>query len=128
MDREKSFRQFSMPYFVFVSIVGSRKSGNCQLTLLKGYGKYYEKNYKKPLPVDVIVKMKELFLHRVERRCAELSLTVADKAAWTPDADLLDKIDLLDSGKESKDHSSDDVIFNSRSNSNNDSEDEDSEN
>ena len=46
-----------MPYFVFVSVVGSRKSGNCQLTLLKGYGKYYEKKYKKPLPVDVIVKI-----------------------------------------------------------------------
>jgi hypothetical protein len=37
------------------------------------------------LPVDMIVKMKELFLHCVERRCAKLSLTVADKAAWTPD-------------------------------------------
>jgi hypothetical protein len=128
MDREKSFRQFSMPYFVFVFVVGSRKSGNYQLTLLKGYGKYYEKKYKKPLPVDLIVKMKELFLHCVERRCAELLLTVADEAAWTLDADLLDKIDLSDSGKESKDHSRDDVIFDSRSNSNNDSEDDDSEN
>jgi hypothetical protein len=128
MDHEKSFRQFSMPYFVFISVVGSRKSGNCQLTLLKGYGKYYKREYKNPLPVDVIVKIKELFLHCVERRCAELSLTVADEAAWTPDADLLDNIDLLDSGKESKDHISDDVIFNSRSNSNKDSEDEDSEN
>ncbi len=128
MDREKSFRQISMPYFVFVSVVGSRKSGNCQLTLLKGYGKYYKNKYKKPLPVDLIVKIRELFLHCVERHCAELSLTVADEAAWTPDADLLDKIDLLDSGEESKDYSSDDVIFNSRSNSNNNSEDEDSEN
>ena len=95
---------------------------------MKVYGKYYEKKYKKPLPVDVIVKMKELFLHCVERCCAKLSLTVADEAAWTPDANLLDKIDLSDSGKESKDHISDDVIFNSRSNSNDDSEDEDSEN
>ncbi len=95
---------------------------------MKVYGKYYEKKYKKPLPVDVIVKMKELFLHCVERRCAELLLTVADEAAWTPDANLLDKIDLSDSGKESKDHISDDVIFDSRSNSNDDSEDEDSEN
>ncbi len=128
MDREKSFRQFSIPYFVFVSVVGSRKSDNCQLTLLKGYGKYYKKKYKKPLPVDVIVKMKELFLHCVERRCAKLLMMVADKAAWTSDADFLDKIDLSDSGKESKDHSSDDVIFDSRSNSNDNSEDEDSEN
>ncbi len=80
------------------------------------------------MPVDVIVKMKELFLHRVERRCAKLSLTVADEAAWAPDADLLDKIDLSDSGEESKDNSSDNVIFDSRSNSNDDSEDEDSEN
>ncbi len=63
----------------------------------------------------------ELFLHFVERRCAELS-------SWTPDANLLDKIDLSDSGKESKDHSSHDVIFDSRSNSNDDSEDEDNEN
>ncbi len=96
--------------------------------LLKRYSKYYEKKYKKPLPVDVIVKMKELFLHCVECHCAELSLAIADKAAWTPDADLLDKIDLSDSGEESKSHSSDNVIFDSRSNSNNDSEDEDSEN
>jgi hypothetical protein len=117
-----------MPYFVFVSVVRSRKSGNCQLTLLKGYGEYYKKKYKKPLPVDVIVKMKELFLHRAERHCAELLLTVADEAAWTPDANLLDKVDLSDSGEESKDHSSDDVIFDSRSNSNYNSEDEDSEN
>jgi hypothetical protein len=122
------FVKFSLPYFVFVSVVGSRKSGNCQLTLLKRYGKYYKKKYKKLLPVDVIVKMKELFLHRVERRCAKLLLTVVDEAAWTPDADLLDKIDLLDSGEESKEHSSDDVIFDSRSNSNDESEDEDSEN
>ncbi len=70
----------------------------------------------------------ELFLHCVECPCVELLLTVADEAAWTPDADLLDKIDILDSGEESKDHSSDDVIFDSRSNSNDDSEDEDSEN
>jgi hypothetical protein len=117
-----------MPYFVFVSVVRLRKSGNCQLTLLKGYGKYYKEKYKKRLPVDVIVKMKELFLHRVERRCAKLLLTVADEAAWTLDANLLDKIDLSDSGEESKDHSSDDVIFDSRSNSNDDSEDEDSKN
>ncbi len=117
-----------MPYFVFVSVVGSRKSGNGQLTLLKEYGKYYKKKYKKPLPVDVIVKMKELFLHCVEHRCTELLLTVADKAAWTLDADLLDKIDLSDSGEEIKDHSSDDVIFDSRSNSNDNNEDEDSEN
>ena len=55
-------------------------------------------------------------------------MTVADEAAWTPDANLLDKIDLSDSGKESKDHISDDVIFDSRSNSKDDSEDEASEN
>ncbi len=108
--------------------MGSRKSGNCQLTLLKGYGRYYKKKYKKPLPVDVIVKMKELFLHRVERRCAKLSLMVADEAVWTLDANLLDKIDFLDSGKESKEHSSHDVILDSRSNSNEESENEDSEN
>ncbi len=40
----------------------------------------------------------------------------------------MDLTRLSDSGEESEEHSSDDVIFNSRSNSEDKSEDEDSEN
>ena len=38
--------------------------------VIEGYGKYYEKKYRRPLPVDVIVKIETLFLHRVECWCA----------------------------------------------------------
>ena len=38
--------------------------------VVEGYGKYYEKKYRRPLPVDVIVKIETLFLHRVECWCA----------------------------------------------------------
>ena len=67
--------------------------------VVEGYGKYYEKKYRRPLPVDVIVKIETLFLHRVERWCAELGLSVNEEKQWTPDPNLLDKIDLSDSGK-----------------------------
>ena len=75
--------------------------------VVEGYGKYYQKKYKRPLPVDVIVKIETLFLHRVKHRCTKPSLTVAEEAAWTPDPDLFEEIDLSDSGKESEEHISD---------------------
>ena len=94
--------------------------------VVEGYGKYYQRKYKRPLPVDVVVKIETLFLHRVERRCAELGLSVYEEKQWTPDADLLEEIYLTDSGEESEEHDSDDVVFDSRSES--DDEKEDNEN
>ena len=76
------------------------------------------------MPVDVIVKIETLFLHRVERRCAELGLSVYEEKQWTPDLDLLDEIDLSDSGEESEEHSSDDVNYYSGSSSEDEVEDD----
>ena len=95
--------------------------------VVEGYGKYYQRKYKRPLPNDVIVKIETLFLHRVERRCSELGLSVTEEKQWTPDADLLEEIYLTDSGEESEEHDSDDVVFDSRSD-NDDDEQEDNEN
>ena len=89
--------------------------------VVEGYGKYYQNKYWRPLPVEVIVKIETLFLHRVERRCAELGLSTYEEKQWTPDPELLEEIYLTDSGEESEEHDSDDVVFDSRS----DSDDED---
>ena len=85
--------------------------------VVEGYGKHYAKKYRTPLPVDVIVKIKTRFLHHVEHQCAELGLSVNKEKQWTPDLDLLDEIDLSDSGEESEEHSSDDVNYYSGSSS-----------
>ena len=95
--------------------------------VVEGYGKYYQRKYKRPLPNDAIVKIETLFLHRVERRCSELGLSVTEEKQWTPDADLLEEIYLTDSGEESEEHDSDDVVFDSRSD-NDDDEQEDNKN
>ena len=94
--------------------------------VVEGYGKYYQRKYKRPLPNDVIVKIETLFLHHVECRCAKLGLSVTEEKQWTPDADLLEEIYLTDSREESEEHDSDDVVFDSRSES--DDEQEDNEN
>ena len=91
--------------------------------VVEGYGKYYEKKYRRPLPYEVIIKIKTLFLYRVECWCAELGLSIYEEKQWTPDPDLLEEIYLMDSGEESEEHDSDDVVFNSRSESDKDEED-----
>ena len=58
--------------------------------VVEGYGKYYQRKYKRPLPVDVIVKIETLFLHRIECWCAELGLSVYEEKQWTPNPDLLE--------------------------------------
>jgi hypothetical protein len=42
---------------------------------------------------------------------------VYKESQWTPDADLLEEMDLSDSGKVSEEHSSDDVNYYSKNNS-----------
>jgi len=91
--------------------------------VVEGYGKYYQNKYGRPLPADVVVKIETLFSNRVERRCAELGLSVSEEKQWTPDAELLEDMYLTDSGEESEEHDSDDVVFDSRSESGDDDED-----
>jgi hypothetical protein len=91
--------------------------------VVEGYGKYYEKKYKIPLPVDVIITIETCFLHHVESRCAELGLSVNEEKQWVPDPDLLDEIDLSDSGEESEEHNSDDMNYYSGSSSEDEVED-----
>ena len=91
--------------------------------VVEGYGKYYQNKYGRPLPADVVVKIETLFSNRVERRCAELGLSVSEEKEWTPDAELLEDMYLTDSGEESEEHDSDDVVFDSRSESGDDDED-----
>jgi hypothetical protein len=44
--------------------------------MVERYGKIYEQRYGKPLPQDVINQIQLLYRHRIERRCAELQLTI----------------------------------------------------
>jgi hypothetical protein len=96
--------------------------------VVTGYRKYYEKKYEKPLPTDVVVKIETLFYNRQVRRCAELSLTVEEEAEWIPDPDLSQELDLSDSGEESEEHTSDNITFNSRENSEDENGDDNSNN
>ncbi len=79
--------------------------------IVKGYGKFYEQRYGKPLPKDVINKIQLLYHHCIEHRCAELQLTVEEEEEWDPDNALIDELDLSDSGEESEEHNSDDINF-----------------
>ncbi len=90
--------------------------------IVEGYGKFYEQRYSKPLPQDVINKIQLLYRHRIERRCAELQLTVEEEEEWDPDNALIDRLDLLDLGEESEEHDSDDVNFYHDSSNNDDKE------
>jgi len=50
-------------------------------------------------------------------------LSVNEEKQWVPDPDLLDEIDLSDSGEESEEHNSDDVNYYSGSSSKDEVED-----
>ena len=125
-DRERFHRQIENQILRIRLRRRIEKIWQLSADVVEGYGKYYQRKYKRPLPVDVIVKIETLFLHRVERRCAELGLSVYEEKQWSPDAELLEQIYLTDSGEESEEHDSDDVVFDSRSES--DDEQEDNEN
>ncbi len=63
------------------------------------------------MPQDVINKIQLLYRHRIERWCAKLQLTIEEEEEWDPDNALIDELNLLDLGKETKEHNSDDVNF-----------------
>jgi hypothetical protein len=67
--------------------------------VVEGYGKFYEQRYGKPLPQDVINKIKLLYRHCIKRWCAELQLTVEEEKEWDPDNALIDELNLLDFGR-----------------------------
>jgi hypothetical protein len=96
--------------------------------VVTGYRKYYKKKYKKPLPTDVVVKIETLFCNCQVRRCAELLLTVEEEAGWIPDPDLSQELDLSNSSEESEEHTSDNVTFDSRENSEDENGDDNSNN
>jgi hypothetical protein len=121
--RKKSSRRIENGLLCFHLRRRNEKIWQLSADVVEGYGKYYEKKYRRPLPVDEIVKIKIRFLHRIERRCAELGLSVNEEKQWIPDPDLLDKIDLSDSGEESEEHNSDDVNYYSGSSSEDEVED-----
>ncbi len=79
--------------------------------VVEGYGKFYEQRYGKPLPQDVINQIQLLYHHRIERRCAELQLTVEAEEEWNPDNAFIDELCLSDLGEESEEHDSDDTTF-----------------
>ena len=54
-------------------------------------------------------------------------LSVIEEKQCTPNTDLLEEIYLTDSGEESEEHDSDDVVFDSRSESDNEQEDKKNE-
>jgi hypothetical protein len=79
--------------------------------VVEGYGKFYEQRYGKPLPQDVISQIQLLYHHRIERRCAELQLTIEAEEEWNPDNTFIDELGLSDSGEELEEHDSDDIMF-----------------
>jgi hypothetical protein len=52
-----------------------------------------------------------LYHNRIERRCVEVGLTVEEEEQWDPEEATIDIDDLLESGKESEEHDSDNVVF-----------------
>jgi hypothetical protein len=90
------------------------------------YCKYYEEKNHKPLPIDVVAKIEKCFYNCIVR-CAELLLTVDEEVEWNPDLDLSDELELSDSGDNSESHSSDDVVFDSRDEGDDDNDYEDDE-
>ncbi len=79
--------------------------------VVEGYGKFYEQRYGKLLPQDVINQIQLLYRHCIERRFAELQLTIEAEEEWNPDNALIDKLSLSNLGEELEEHDSDDITF-----------------
>ncbi len=63
------------------------------------------------MPQDVINQIQLLCRHHIERRCAQLQLTVEAEEEWNPDNAFIDELGLSDLGEEMEEHDSDDITF-----------------
>ena len=81
--------------------------------MIERYGKYYERDKGVPLPEKVRKKIELLFQHRIERRCAEMHLTMEEEEKWKSEDSHVMESGLSSSGEEEEEHDSDDVNFES---------------
>ena len=73
----------------------------------------------------MIDKIVLLYKNRIERRCSEVGLTVAEEAKWDEEEASVDEDELSNSGDESEEHDTDDVCFYSDADNDDDEEIED---
>jgi hypothetical protein len=102
-----------------------KKISHMSAAVIDGYGKHYLKKNGKELPQDVIDKIVLLYKNRIERRCSEVGLTVAEEAKWDEEEASVDEDELSNSGDESEEHDTDDVCFYSDADNDDDEEIED---
>ena len=83
--------------------------------MIERYGKYYECDKGVSLPEKVKTKIELLFQHRIERRCAEMHLTMEEEEKWkSKDSNVMES-DLSSSSGEEEECDSDDVNFDTES-------------
>ncbi len=63
------------------------------------------------MPEKIRKKIELLFQHRIERRCAEMHLTMEEEEKWKSKDSYVMETDLSSSGGEEEEHDSDDVNF-----------------
>ncbi len=68
-----------------------------------------------PLPEKVKTKIELLFQHRIERRCAEMHLTMKEEEKWKSKNSNVMESDLSSSGGEEEEHDSNNVNFDTES-------------
>ena len=93
--------------------------------VIEGYGTYYYDKHGKPLPQDTVDKIMLLYHNRIEHRCNEVGLSVKEEEQWDPKDTNINVDALSDSGEESEEHDSNDVIFYSDMDANSNDEDDD---
>jgi hypothetical protein len=92
--------------------------------VIEGYGTYYYDKHGKPLPQDTVDKIMLLYHNRIEHRCNEVGLSVKEEEQWDPEDTNINVDALSDSGEESEEHDSNDVIFYSDMDANSNDEDD----
>jgi len=79
--------------------------------VIEGYDTFYYDKHGHPLPQETVDKIMCLYHNRIEHRCIEVGLTVAEEREWDSDDANVDVDALSESGAESEEHDSDDICF-----------------
>ena len=111
-DREMKSRRFTVSDLTRVRLRRrTQKIYQMATDVIDGYGDEYYNKHDKPLPQETIDKIMLLYHHRIECRCVEVGLTVEEEEQWDPEDATIDINDLSESGKESEEHDSNNVVL-----------------
>ena len=97
------------------------------LAVLEGYTQHCEERYGHPATQHSLNKIQLKYEERIQRRCAEYNLSMAEEMWWEPSQKIAhDKLD-DSSGEESEEHDSDEVnIYTTSDDEEDDSDDDNS--